>query len=261
MKEQLLKVLSRFQSRNKTEKTDDEVLTVHEHDAIAEPEMEESPATIAETLGKIPRSMVNASQEEKDHINTLRYVIIGQMVIIGILAFALAVLPKQIPIRRVPDLSNPNSTEKIGHIAKHSIFTEASYLWRELNQWKVSGEKDATSRLFDYEFYFSESFVDQLEMDYANMMQTGELKRTRSLIEVPGQLHEIDKRVVQKSESSWVVYIDMTLKETFLGKVIREDDYRYSFLVERYNTTFDENPLGLRIVGFEKSPVKLMKSR
>lgn len=210
--------------------------------------------------GQLPKTHVAATKERQSHLNSLKLVLLFSLAINLVLGNALSNLPSEIPIRRVPYLGNEN-VESIGSIPKHSVFTETAYLWRALNSWQTAGKIDADNNLWDYQNYFSEDFLDQLRSEYRDMKETGELNRKRMLVQLPRQLHEIDRRVVQKSENSWVVYLDMNLIETFLGKTIRDDNYRYSFLVEKVNTTFEDNPLGTKIVGFEKAPKKLTKTK
>jgi hypothetical protein len=123
------------------------------------------------------------------------------------------------------------------------------------------GNKDAFSNLTAYQNYFGSDFRQQMRDQYNDLFKKGDLNRIRRLTLAPGTLSEFDNRVITKVRGkSWVVLLDVIVEDFYLGEPLQKLQVRYPLVVERVNTTADQNPIGMMIVGLNGSP-KVIKDK
>ncbi|MGR5296817.1 DUF2895 family protein [Vibrio mediterranei] len=205
-------------------------------------------------LAFLPKKMVQRLQEHTSHVISLR-------IMIGILTMALMMslylaskIPDRLTIYIPPDLSN-GAVIQANDVPKASILTNTTYLWVELNTWLRNGKEDAFNNLEAYRYYYSDHFIKQMERQYQTLGAKGELDRQRRVTLVPGTLSDFERRViVQNKGLAWVVLLDVVIEDFFLGEKVQHVRVRYSLLVERIETNYDQNPLGLMIVGLAEQP-------
>lgn len=206
--------------------------------------------------GKLPKMMVRKTHEFLSHVATLRFIIICQMLLLMWALSTIQAMPSEIVIKYAPQLRN-GATLKAGEYPKAAIITDVEYLWLAINTWETGGEKEVNKILWRYQNFLSPEFKLQLERGYKMLDSQGSLDRRRTAHSVPGQIFDFDDRVVQLTANSWVVYLDVVLEETIEGRIVRKPTYRYELLVERYTVNMEMNPIGLRLTGFQKAPVRI----
>nr|WP_277432199.1 TIGR03746 family integrating conjugative element protein [Vibrio sp. 1180_3] len=196
-------------------------------------------------------------QEHSNHIVSLRITILMLSVALCLSLYALIKAPDKITVYIPPNTAN-GAIMNIGDIPKSRILSDTSYLWIELNTWIKDGKKDAIANLDAYRYYFSDRFREQLEVQYKDMDLKGELDRRRRITLVPGTMFNFDKRVIEQSKNqSWIVLIDVVIEDFFLGERVQNVKVRYPLKVERIETNYDQNPLGIIITGFEGHPKEI----
>lgn len=202
----------------------------------------------------LPKKLVGTLAEQNNHIISLRITFVLQTLVIFGLIAALYKAPDKITVHVPPDLSN-GAVMQIGDVPNASILSTVSYLWIEVNSWIKNGEKDAFEQLDLYRDYFSPDFREQLIKSYRGLKARGELERVRKVTLVPGMIHEVEKRVFEEVKNkAWIVYLDIVVEDYYLGELVQHVRARYPLKVERVETNFDRNPLGLIITGFDRKP-------
>lgn len=202
----------------------------------------------------LPKKLVGTLAEQQNHIVSLRITSLLQFAIILGLLIALWKTQDEITVYIPPDLSN-GVVMNLGDVPKATVLSTVSYLWIEVNSWVKNGEKDAFSNLEAYQDYFSPDFREKLERSYRSLKAKGELDRIRKVTLVPGMIHDVESRVFVKVKNrAWIVYLDIIVEDYYLGELVQHVTARYPLMVERVETNYDKNPLGLKITGFDKSP-------
>ncbi|WP_428776372.1 DUF2895 family protein [Vibrio sp.] len=197
----------------------------------------------------LPQKMVSRLQENANHVQSLRMMIGLLSLLLGMALIALYRAPDKITFYVPPDLTN-GAVMGVGDVPKATVLTNTAYLWIELNTWMNGGQKDAFENLENYQFYFGERFIRELTAQYNELNGKGELNRKRRLTLIPGTLSEFDKRViVQSKNNSWVVLLDVIVEDFFLNERVQYAQVRYPLIVERIETNYDQNPIGMIITG------------
>ncbi|MCY9874547.1 PFL_4703 family integrating conjugative element protein [Vibrio barjaei] len=197
--------------------------------------------------------MVSIRDELKNHIQTLRVVIIFLLAGLLFSVHGNVTMTDKITVHIPPDLRG-GASMAVGEIPPSNIFLYASYLWLEANTWMKSGETDALVNLDIYSEYFSPKFVESLKKDITSRQERRDLDRQRRLTMVPGSTFEISKRVVKVTRDSWIVYLDVVDEEFYLGERVKNSTIRYALKLERFDVPVSRNPLGVRVTGFAERP-------
>ncbi|MFC5079632.1 hypothetical protein VTH8203_00847 [Vibrio thalassae] len=202
----------------------------------------------------LPKKMTSALHEHANHVVSLRITIFLLSVALMLAMVALIRAPDYITLRIPPNTAN-GVVMNVNDIPKSRVLSDTSYLWLELNTWLKNGKQDAVANLQAYTYYFGDSFIEQLERQYKVMDIKGELDRRRRITLVPGTLNAVDKRVIEVTKNqSWVVLLDVIIEDFYLNERVQHVKVRYPLVVERIDTNYEKNPLGLIITGFEGSP-------
>lgn len=207
-------------------------------------------------LGKTPKSMVKSKHEFISHVTTLRIACGAMLLLLGLALNTISEMPSQIVVKYAPQLKD-GATLKLGEFPKASIITDVQYLWLAINTWKESGRDEANDLLWRYTNFMTPDFRSDLESEYKQLNARGALNRKRTPSAVPGQMFDFEDRVVQLTEDSWVVYLDIVLEESTMGEIIRSPTYRYAIEVERFITNMELNPIGIRLAGFREPPKRI----
>ncbi|MCK4710453.1 MAG: TIGR03746 family integrating conjugative element protein, partial [Gammaproteobacteria bacterium] len=112
-------------------------------------------------------------------------IIIGQLVLMFIMAIGWSSAPTQISLHYPPDLRS-GATMKVGQIYESEVYLFAQYILQQLNNWKQDGEKDYRQKINILQSYFTPTYQAYLEHDYKSRKSQGELrKRVRNWSPVP----------------------------------------------------------------------------
>lgn len=123
---------------------------------------------------------LNALNERDSHIWTLRMA----LVIVGCIALALADIlytrQNDFFLHVPPDLSH-GANIKPGELQAPNAYAFASFVWRGLNDWPLTGKTDYPTNIKKLECYVSPTFLQWIQKNQKEKNDSGELSRTRSL--------------------------------------------------------------------------------
>jgi integrating conjugative element protein (TIGR03746 family) len=122
----------------------------------------------------------NAISARDSHIWTLRMA----LVIVGCIALALAGIlytrQNDFFLHVPPDLSH-GANIKPGELQAPNAYAFASFIWRGLNDWPLTGKTDYPTNIKKLECYVSPAFLQWIQKNAKEKNDSGELSRTRSL--------------------------------------------------------------------------------
>jgi integrating conjugative element protein (TIGR03746 family) len=163
--------------------------------------------------------------------------------------------PKRIKVDIPPDLRT-GSSRGIEERHPYNVYGFGLYIWQQLNNWPVAGEKDYSANISRLACYITPRFQAELKRDLDQKGRRAELARTRALQEMFDRPYE-PKRVWVESGESWVAYYDVSIKETYRGETVKDIFVRYPIRIVRWDTDAECNPWGLALDGFYEEPVRL----
>lgn len=189
------------------------------------------------------------------HILTLRVVIFVLVTVIAYTMWGWSEAPKRIKVDIPPDLRT-GSSRGIEERHPYNVYGFGLYIWQQLNNWPVSGDKDYTDNIAKLTCYITPRFKADLVRDYEQKARRSELRRTRALQEMFDRPY-VPKRVWIESGDSWVSYYDVSIKESYRGETVKDIYVRYPIRVVRWDTDSECNPWGLALDGFYEDPKRL----
>ena len=210
---------------------------------------------------KLPGFARNVLIAREQHILSLYVVIAVMSVIIGYQAYLNASQINRITLYYPPDLSS-GYTQTVGDVPPPVVYMFASTVMRTVNDWPDDGAKDAQEKLRVWGGYMSPDFRQQLMQIVEEKIQRGVeiVKRRREMTEIPGKGF-VDGVSVKSYGDSWVVYLNVTIKEWAVATSaqIRDEQVQYALIVQRGRLATENNinPYGLYIVGYERPPITL----
>lgn len=201
-------------------------------------------------------SRVKRALDARDaHLWSLRLIIV---VLVGVIAYAMygwSQAPKRIKVDIPPDLRT-GSSRGIEERHPYNVYGFGLYIWQQLNNWPVAGQKDYPANISRMACYITPRFQAELKRDLEQKGRRAELARTRGLQEMFDRPYE-PKRVWVESGDSWVAYYDVSIKETYRGETVKDIFVRYPIRIVRWDTDAECNPWGLALDGFYEEPMRL----
>ena len=169
-------------------------------------------------------------------------------------------MPGTITVHIPPDLRS-GAVMALDEVPPANIYAFAFYIFQQLNRWPDDGAEDYGKAIFRIAAYLTPSFREQLIADMEAKGKQGQLAyRVRSLQAIPGQVYE-ERRVDVLSKESWVVWLDLELRESVKGMTVKKTTIRYPLRVLRYAVDAEANPWGLALDGFAaEGPQRLAAS-
>ncbi len=199
------------------------------------------------------RRYLHADANLYSHIGTLR--IIGLILAIGLL-IALLGWHNATRVQRVsipPELRFGGLTT-INRIHPWEVYNFTGYIWQQLNRCKFDCSFDYQKNLDRLTAFLSPSFKAWLKHD--SIERTTELKgRTRYLL--PRQETDYRKAVINESENSWRVYLDVDLSESIGGVAVKQVQIRFAIRVVYRPADPESNPWGLVLEAFIRPPERI----
>ena len=196
----------------------------------------------------------------RSHLRSL-WVVIGLLLtIIVALWIGWMRMPGTITVHIPPDLRS-GAVMALDEVPPANIYAFAFYIFQQLNRWPDDGAEDYGKAIFRIAAYLTPSFREQLIADMEAKGKQGQLAhRVRSLQAIPGQVYE-ERRVDVLSKESWVVWLDLELRESVKGMTVKKTTIRYPLRVLRYAVDAEANPWGLALDGFAaEGPQRLAAS-
>ena len=174
-------------------------------------------------------------------------IIIGQMVLMLIMAIGWSSAPNQISLHYPPDLRSGGSM-KVGEIHESEVYLFTGYILQQLNNWKEDGETDYLNKISVLRSYLTPTYQTFLQQDYDARKRQGELRRrVRNWTPVADAVYE--ESFVQPKGKDWVVWIDVHIKEYVNGGIVKNLVNRIPMEVVRYDVDREANPWGLALNG------------
>ncbi len=185
----------------------------------------------------------------RSHLRSLWAVIGLLLTIIVALWIGWMRMPGTITVHIPPDLRS-GAVMALDEVPPANIYAFAFYIFQQLNRWPDDGAEDYGKAIFRIAAYLTPSFREQLIADMEAKGKQGQLAhRVRSLQAIPGQVYE-ERRVDVLSKESWVVWLDLELRESVKGMTVKKTTIRYPLRVLRYAVDAEANPWGLALDGF-----------
>ena len=196
----------------------------------------------------------------RSHLRSLWTVIALLLLIILALWIGWMRMPGTITVHIPPDLRS-GAVMALDEVPPANIYAFAFYIFQQLNRWPNDGAEDYGKAIFRIAAYLTPSFREQLIADMETKGKQGQLAyRVRSLQAIPGQVYE-ERRVDVLSKESWVVWLDLELRESVKGMTVKKTTIRYPLRVLRYAVDAEANPWGLALDGFAaEGPQRLAAS-
>ena len=193
----------------------------------------------------------NKLTAQERHIWTLRMVILFLLLLLAYAIHKTSIKLEEITVHVPPDLSQ-GTTLKGGQIGKSNVFTFANYVMTSVNEWNTSGRDDFPKLIEEYTCVITPGFKARLERSLNQKEAQGELDRSRSVARLGPYT---DKYVNFLGNGTWVVWLDLTLKETLLGQDVKDTVIRYPVRVIKDTRLC--NPMKLAIDGYEYEPKRI----
>ena len=185
----------------------------------------------------------------RSHLRSLWAVIGLLLTIILALWIAWMRMPGTITVHIPPDLRS-GAVMALDEVPPANVYAFAFYIFQQLNRWPEDGAEDYGKAIYRIAAYLTPSFREQLIADMETKGKLGQLAhRVRSLQAIPGQAYE-ERRVDVLSKESWVVWLDLELRESVKGMTVKKTTIRYPLRVLRYAVDAEANPWGLALDGF-----------
>ena len=196
----------------------------------------------------------------RGHLRSLWAVIGLLLTIIVALWIGWMRMPGTITVHIPPDLRS-GAVMALDEVPPANIYAFAFYIFQQLNRWPDDGAEDYGKAIFRIAAYLTPRFREQLIADMEAKGKQGQLAhRVRSLQAIPGQAYE-ERRVDVLSKESWVVWLDLELRESVKGMTVKKTTIRYPLRVLRYAVDAEANPWGLALDGFAaEGPQRLAAS-
>ena len=185
----------------------------------------------------------------RSHLRSLWTVIGLLLTIILALWIGWMRMPGTITVHIPPDLRS-GAVMALDEVPPANVYAFAFYIFQQLNRWPEDGAEDYGKAIFRIAAYLTPSFREQLIADMETKGKQGQLAhRVRSLQAIPGQAYA-ERRVDVLSKESWVVWLDLELRESVKGMTVKKTAIRYPLRVLRYAVDAEANPWGLALDGF-----------
>ena len=157
----------------------------------------------------------------RGHLRSLWAVIGLLLTIIVALWIGWMRMPGTITVHIPPDLRS-GAVMALDEVPPANIYAFAFYIFQQLNRWPENGAEDYGKAIFRIAAYLTPSFREQLIADMEAKGKQGQLAyRVRSLQAIPGQVYE-ERRVDVLSKESWVVWLDLELRESVKGMTVKK---------------------------------------
>jgi integrating conjugative element protein (TIGR03746 family) len=146
-----------------------------------------------------------------------------------------------------PDLSS-GATFKAGTVPKTSVYMFASEVWRSVNNWEKNGDEDMKNNLTAYSSYLSEGVLQEQLALHEKRVQTGNsTDRVRRMNEIT-ELKDVEAAVSTLGAGTWDVDLDLRLRESLKGTIVKDQPLRYRLRVATDNSDPLHNPFHMRVI-------------
>ncbi|WP_331351264.1 DUF2895 family protein [Cellvibrio sp. UBA7671] len=192
----------------------------------------------------------NALHSRDSHIWTLRIVLLVLMGLLFLQSLVIYSRQNEITVHVPPDLSK-GAVLNPGELQAANAFFFAVYVWRNLNDWSVSGKEDYSRLITEYQCLVTPEFERWLKQNEALKRRQGELDRTRVLADLGLYKPEF---VTPLGGNIFSIALLTTIQERVKGVVIKDVGMSYSLRV--VPDTRKCNVMGMALDGFMVDPTR-----
>ena len=202
---------------------------------------------------------INALEQAHAHIRTLKKSILLLCGINALLVIGWIHSQSSIRIDIPPQIPESGLTLTQGKIPNTTVYSFAYYIWQSLNHWENDGMKDYQHQIEILSPFLTPEFKLQLINDYNTLLNQGELQdRIRFMQGITANLEDVSA-VKEIRSGVWQVHLKMQLTEMMNGnaKVVKDIQMNYTLKIVRQDIDPKQNPWGLALAGFAKSPSRM----
>ena len=194
---------------------------------------------------------LDALSAERRHAAMLRNVVYAVAGLGALATWVAWQVPKKIDVHLLPSVTAGTTV----HVADGesvvppaNVYGFAYYIWQQINRWNQDGAKDYGQQVFRMQNYVTPRCVAQLTADMESRQRAGELRnRTRQISEIPGFTFASNRVIADAAGSTWTVFLDMQVQETFRGDSVKDVFIRYPIRVVRFDIDRERNPWQLAV--------------
>ena len=181
-----------------------------------------------------------------DHVLTLRIAIGVLLIIVLAQWWRNGTLQETRRLYIPPDLTQGLVTD-LQQVPAPTVYTFAYYIFQQLYRWRLDGEQDYPKQIYALQGFLTPSCVAALEEDMNNKQRLGELRhRVRTVQEIQGHTYS-PRRVLIETGNSWLLWLDVNVRETINGHPVKDVMLRYTLRVVRFDVDREVNPWGLAL--------------
>ncbi|HDS1208459.1 TPA: DUF2895 family protein [Shewanella algae] len=184
-------------------------------------------------------------------IRFLTIVLLGSLVLLGHAHYRLSVMPSEFECQVPPDLSN-GATIKVNEQRKENLYALAFMIHQKTFSCKSDCATDIPSNIRDYGYYYTTEYrTELLKNTYSR-----DRGKERTISE---QGHYSESKVINRGANTWVVFIDVNVKDYIGGRKVRDAVIRYPYIIVKGDVDREKNPWRLQIAGKEGTERRLDK--
>lgn len=160
---------------------------------------------------------------------------------------------RSITVHVPPDLSNAVSMPA-GSVPAPNVYAFALFAFQKLNFWQRDGDADYARLIDENRCFHTANFKRWLENNFKEKRARGELGRSRGLFPRNGFSADRVRRI---GDDTWLVQLDMNLREWVKDRLVKDTAVRYQLRVARFDISRECNPWGLALDGHEQAPQRI----
>ncbi|MFP5476092.1 MAG: PFL_4703 family integrating conjugative element protein [Gammaproteobacteria bacterium] len=194
---------------------------------------------------------LDALASERRTNRLLRRVLYGAMAFGAFTTWMAWLTPKNLNVHLAPNIAAGASVAlRSGEsdVPPANVYAFGYYIWQQINRWSEDGARDYGMQIYRMQNFVTPQCVAQLTADMERRGREGELRnRTRQVTEIAGFGYASNRVVADASKSSWTVFLDTQVQETFRGQPVKDIYIRFPIRVVRFDVDRERNPWQLAI--------------
>lgn len=202
---------------------------------------------------------LNALEQSNWHVRTLWKIIFLLFFVIFLELFGWMHSQSKIRINIPPYIPESGFSIMQGRVPKETLYSFAFYIWQSINHWSRNGIQDYKRQITNFSPFLTHTFKLNLIKNYNNLLNQGELQDRIRLMQGASEIEYSSKYVRYIGNNTWIVHLKMRLIEMMNAnsKIVKDVQMHYYLKVVRYNIDAKENPWGLAISGFSRTPSRI----
>lgn len=196
--------------------------------------------------------------ENANFHSTIRHHIVLNVVLCLALSASVGlnyIMFKGLSISIPPDL-RAGALVKPGEKNPENIFAFTTSVFMSLNSWGENGQKDYPDNVKKLLAFITPNFRNELIDDMNKKNKAGELQGITRQLSLPAEYVFDQDTVTVVNSNEWVVKLPLEIKEYVDGKLIKDIEVLYSFVVKRMRTNVGKNAEQIGIDSFYQPPIR-----